>query len=105
MGLALKILSIIGYMLKVVLDSAINTSKGLVFGILLLIQTVFEAMGFGGTAAMVAAAIVTIVIFAVVIKYLWGVARGLTIVVIGIIAISIILSFIMPAEALSSAAP
>ena len=98
MGLALRILSIVGYMLKVVLDSAISTTRGLVYGILLLVQTVFTAVGFGSTAALIAAAIITITIFAIVIKFLWGVARGLGIVVLGIVLISIVLSLIAPAS-------
>ena len=99
MGLALRILSIIGYMLKVVLDSAISTTRGLVFGILLLVQTVFTTMGFGSTAAMIVATIITVAIFAIVVKYLWNVARGLALVVLGIIVISIILSIVAPAAA------
>jgi len=90
------ILSIIGFMLKAVLDSAINTTSKLVFGLVLLIQTIAASLGVGHTLSLIIAIILVGAIIFLLFKFLWNTARMLVIVVIGIIIIAIILSYISP---------
>lgn len=90
------ILSIIGFILKTILDSAINTSTKVLFGLVLLIQTIAGALGAGQTLSTIIAIVLVVAIVFLVFKWLWGTARVLVLVVIGIIAIALILSIIAP---------
>jgi len=91
-----EILSIIGFMLKTVLDSAINTSSKLFFGLVLLIQTIAGSFGAGHTLSLIIAVVLVAAIMFLLFKWLWNTARILVIVVIGIIVIAVILSYIAP---------
>lgn len=99
MSLFSEILSIIGFMLKTLLDSAINTSTKLLFGLILLFETIAGSLGAGHTLSLVIAVILVAGIMFLLFKWLWGTTRVLVIVVIGIIVIAIILSYISPGAA------
>lgn len=103
MSVFVDILAVIGFMLKTVLDSAINTSSKLLFGIVLLIQTIAGAFGAGQTLSLVISFILVGAIMVLLFKWLWGTARNLVVVVIGVVLIAIILSYVSPSSI--SAAP
>ena len=97
MSLFGDILAILGFMLKTVLDSAINTSSKLLFGFFLLVQTIAGAFGAGQTLSAILSIILIIAIMFLLFRYLWNTANVLVFVVIGVIIIAIVLSYISPA--------
>ena len=88
-----EMMAIIGFMFKTVIESGINTSKALVFGVLLLFKTAVEATGVGSGIATIVAVLVTVGMLIFVIRFMWRTASSIALLVIGIILIALLLAF------------